>query len=149
MKKWLFLLAAGLTLSGCQKDDNPASPPVGSGSLSCYVNGQFWGANQELTASKGTTLTINAKNSNGSSLSLILTDLDTGVYVITADRNKAIFTESASSFLSSNSNPGSLRITQHDYSKGNIKGTFQFSGRNAVGATRNITQGSFDLLYSQ
>jgi hypothetical protein len=149
MRKSIFLLVASFILLGCQKDDNTISPPTGSGSLSCSVNGQFWGANQELTASKGTTLTINAKNINGSSLSLILTDLDTGVYIISADRNKAIFSESASSFLSTNSNPGSLSITQHDTIKGNIKGSFQFAGRNAVGATRTITQGSFDLLYSR
>lgn len=149
MKKALFLLFVSLSLLGCEKDNQTTSPPTGSGSLSCSVNGRFWGANQELTASKGTTLTINAKNSNGSSLSLILNDLDTGSYVINADRNKAIFGESASSYLSANNNPGNLLITQHDYQKGMIKGSFQFIGRNAVGATRTITSGSFDLLYSK
>lgn len=149
MRNGVFILWLAFLSWGCEKDNNLTSPPTGAGNLSCTVNGQFWGANQELTASKGTTLTINAKNNNGSSLSIILNDLDTGLYLINADRNKAIFTESASSYLSSNSNPGSLSITQHDVQKGVIKGSFQFIGRNAVGATRTITQGSFDLLYSK
>ncbi len=147
--KWPYLILGLWLFTACQKDDNSGLPSIGSGSLSCLINGQTWGANQELTASKGTTLTVNAKNVNGSGLSLILTDLDTGTFSITADRNKAIYTESASSFLSANSSPGVLRISNHDTTKGRIQGTFNFTGRNAVGATRNLTQGTFDLLYSQ
>lgn len=147
--KWFYPILCVCCLLSCQKDDSPSIPPTGSGSLSCLVNGQNWGANQELTASKGTTLTINAKHSNGSSLSLILSDLDTGNYVISADRNKAIYTESASSYLSTNSSPGTLRVSSHDPTQGRIQGNFSFSGRSSIGASRNLTQGNFDLLYSR
>lgn len=44
---------------------------------------------------------------------------------------------------------GSLTIEEHDLGFNTIKGTFNFTGRNADGETIEVTEGFFDLTYGE
>lgn len=93
-------------------------------------------------------MTINGLNGNGSSLTLELDSVMPGTYQITEDVNHMIYLN-GDGWESTNDNPGTLVITSNNTSTNQIKGTFTVTLRSPLSGNLSVTEGKFDLFYTE
>lgn len=151
MKKLFCLISLStlLVISSCKKNDDTATPVI-SYFLQATIDGQTWKANTSLFADKAIVMTINGINQQGSSLTLELDDFTPGTYQIKNSRNHIIYTSQlADAFESTDGNPGTLVITSNDESKNLLKGTFTFTGQSPLSGNKTISNGSFEVFYTE
>lgn len=135
----------------CKKD--PEKDPCDNGTpykLTATIDGNNWCANTSLFADKGTVLTINGINQNGSTLTLELDDFTPGRFQILESRNHILYTDAiANAYESTDDNPGTLIITSNNETTNVIKGTFNFTGRSPLAGNKTLGSGSFELFYTE
>ena len=156
-KSKIYLLLASfflLLLAGCEKD-TPASNPVID---VCQLPNGFvrWAdANGSYCATtafadEAIEMTINGISTNGPSITLTLNDYGVGSHPITETGNSIFYTSALGfSYLSSNSNPGTLTITSYSSTNHQIKGSFQTTFYDPAGILppTNLS-GNFSLYYT-
>ena len=126
------------------------SDPVISYFLQATIDGQTWKADASLFADKAIVITISGINQQGSSLTLELDDFNPGTYQIKNSRNHILYTSQlADAFESTDGNPGTLVITSNDDAKNLLKGTFSFTGQSPVSGNKTISNGSFEVYYTE
>ena len=155
IKLYFTLFTAILLFGGCKKDSpsntTPAAVACSSAlpnKLSCKVAGQEWCANTTCFGDLAIVMTINGINSSTSSLTLELEDFAPGTYQITQDRNHILYT-SGDAWESTNDNPGTLVITSNDTSTNRLTGTFSVTLRSPIRGNLTVTNGSFNLFYTE
>ncbi|MDN3724380.1 DUF6252 family protein [Aequorivita sp. SDUM287046] len=163
----LVLMAVmAISLTSCKKDDDGGG---GGGATSGTVKAKVAGANYESDASltsairtdaSGTssvTITANTMNGKNISLSIISGFEGVGSYNIGGGANVFV---NASYTEVDVSNPMDAEIWSAPYDESvageinvsevsttNIKGTFNFKGKNADGSFKEITEGLFDVNF--
>ena len=141
------LTLAMVLITSCKKDDdNNDLYPEG---LHCKVDGIAWSANAGLTATKTTILSIVGDNADGTKLRVSIEDLSTGTYVINSFTNISVYTFSGFDFPPLNTEEGSLVVEDHDAEKKKIQGTFYFTGDNGQGDRVYLTEGTFNITYTE
>ena len=118
--------------------------------LQATIDGQTWKADASLFADKAIVMTISGLSQNGSSLTLELDDYTPGTYLIKNSRNHILYTsQMADAFESTDSNPGTLVIISNDQSKNLLKGTFNFTGQSPLTGNKTISNGTFEVYYTE
>ncbi len=174
MKKFILLLALTLTLSCCNKDDNPPADPLsqlppatqtGAGTFGCLVNGVPYVDNSgdfncfyQLVNGEyyfGITASINNEEDLQIDIGSLKSQLLEGEIPLLEREDGKFY-----AFLSfdcicpqgkTNSiKPGILNVTKFDNQNNIISGTFEFVVVNpSTGKTYNITNGRFDSLFTE
>tara|TARA_B110000259_G_C13993077_1_gene393317 strand:- start:1078 stop:1617 length:540 start_codon:yes stop_codon:yes gene_type:complete len=178
MKNLLLLLTITLTLSCCKKDDDQSTNPIdqlppatqtGEQTFGCLINGEAFvppsfGSNSPSAfyqfVDGAYTLGISASKGGGNELeSILLGALDVSNIV---EANYLLKSEQSGNFLGkyligggiiSNSVttdeiPGELVITKFDSENFIISGTFEFTVLDNDGQEIHITDGRFDMNYT-
>jgi hypothetical protein len=158
MKKMLpFLVMIGFLVACDKKDDDSSTtnPPAATGctsllpnKLSAKIANQEWCSDQSCFGDLAVVMTINGLNGNGSSLTLELDSVMPGTYQITEDVNHMIYLN-GDGWESTNDNPGTLVITSNNTSTNQIKGTFTVTLRSPLSGNLSVTEGKFDLFYTE
>lgn len=178
MKKLLILLLITFTLSCCNKDEDqpiaeidklPPATQTGAQTFGCLIDGKAFvppkfGTNAPSAfyqfVGGSYTLSIYGSTDGGSNLkSILLGALDvpaitTTNYPLKSEENGNFLGKYligggiAFSGITSNSNPGILTITRFDTTNFIISGTFSFTVLNNNGNEIKITDGRFDMQYT-
>lgn len=178
MKNLLFLLLATVTLSSCDKDDSkpkteleklPPATQTGAQTFGCLIDGKAFvppkfGINAPRAfyqfVGGAYTLSIGGSTSEAPNLkSVLIGAIDVPAIVISSYQLK--FEESGnfhSEYLigggtifsggTTNANPGILTIIRFDPANFIISGTFNFSVLDDNGDEIKITEGRFDMQYT-
>ncbi len=173
----LFLIIVGLfIITSCDKDDdqNPIDklPPItqkGAQTFGCLINGQpfippVFGRNSPRAFYQfvrgAYTLGISAKKGGGEELqtliigALDIETLETGSYELKSEDSSNFFAKYllgggiVQTSVTTNNNPGKLIISKHDKENYIISGTFSFNIKDNNGNDIKVTDGRFDLNYT-
>lgn len=163
-KTFILLIALSATFFSCNKDDDDSSSgSVGQGTMTAKIDGSSFSnsnsAGQATLASlpTGDNLVIQASNSDGESINLIVWNYTgTGTYEINSsgtNPNTAIYTETDIANPTNtqiwqapyqNSSIGTIKITEETSTA--VKGEFSFKAKNAGdNSEKDITEGTFNL----
>ena len=178
MKKLFLLAAIALTLSCCNKDEDPTKKPIdllppttqtGEQTFGCLINGEAFvpptfGNNAPSAFYQfvnGTyTLSVYGSISGGSNLKSInigcldMPLIQEGTYLLKEKTINNYFGKYnigggiTFSGASTTENPGTLTITKYDPDNFIISGTFSFTVLDADANEINITNGRFDMNYT-
>ncbi|MBL0074122.1 MAG: hypothetical protein IPP34_20900 [Bacteroidetes bacterium] len=152
-----LLLSFTAVFAGCDtKDDNPASP----NNPSCSANGGIffsaridnltWCADSTLNGNLSGSLAVSgASSGNSRTISIMLDDLSPGTYSAKFSRNKFQYTENGTVYESTNTNPGSITITEHNTSLNFVTGTFLVTLNNNTAGDKTLSNGSFKVYYTE
>ncbi len=160
----ILITAVVILLSGCKKNDSPTSSQsnTNSQSLTCKVDGNDWTPNAPnspvVAGYISGNLTLAAtvvKGTTGEQMTIMVINLNnTGTFNLgyVVGNSYASFTRTASTssetFMTDNSNTGTIQITKLDKTAKNITGTFTFKAKSMTGSNIvNITNGSFNVNY--
>ncbi len=166
-KTILVLMAVvAISLTSCKKDDDGGSAGgAASGTVSAKVAGSDYNSEAALTSAtridaNGTsTVTITANTMNGRNMTIsIIGGFDgVGSYNIGGGANvfgNASYTEvdvanpmDAQTWVAPYDETVAGEINVSEVSTTNIKGTFNFKGKNADGSFKEITEGSFNVNF--
>ncbi len=168
IKKTILLLMAvvAISITSCKKDDDGGDGGGAvSGTVSAKVAGSNYTSDAALTSairsdSNGTssvTITANTMNGKNISLSIMAGFEGVGSYNIGGGAN--VFTTASYTEVDV-ANPmdaqvwsapfdetvaGEIKVSE--VTNTNIKGTFNFKGKNADGSFKDVTEGSFDVNF--
>lgn len=148
----LIVLISSIGFVSCKKDEDPASPGTSNGSISLKYAGTAWNASLAVQAiSTGGVINVTGSDSEARQAAVMLYGISsTGTYEITTgSAHQLRWTEGinpeqtyvASGILGS----GTIVVTELTDAK--IKGTFSFTGANTAGATKTISDGSFEGIF--
>ncbi|MBG6110283.1 hypothetical protein H4V97_002519 [Flavobacterium sp. CG_23.5] len=173
MKNLLFLFATVLILSCCSTDDNKPKKPIdqlppatqtGANTAGCLING-------EAFLPKGTGIILNCLYQDGLNFGLRITenmnDTSRSIYISTLNQNLEIgkiydlqeynskwgqfvvFTGGIGKddYRTTLTITGELKITNHNFSKAILSGTFWFDAVNSKGEKIQVREGRFDMEY--
>ncbi|SRX54586.1 DUF6252 family protein [Aequorivita sp. CIP111184] len=167
-KTILVLMAVvAISLTSCKKDDDGGDGGGGaaSGTVSAKVNGSSYNSEPLLTSAvrsdaNGTsTLLITANTMNGKNITLSIAGGFDGVGSYNIGGGANVFNTANYTEIDAG-NPtdaqiwtapfdtsvaGEIKVS--DISSTNIKGTFNFRGKNADGTFKEITEGSFNVNF--
>ncbi len=163
-KTILVLMAvAAISLTSCKKDDDGGGGgQAGAGTIAAKINGSSF-SSMEL-ASRATlasgTLILQGSDASGKGIFITMNNYDgvgtyefsdsnvflVGTYIET-DINNPQNSQTWTAPYESSGIVGEIKISEK--TDINIKGTFNFTGKNVNGdqSLRNITDGSFDLKF--
>ncbi|MDA9554937.1 DUF6252 family protein [Pelobium sp.] len=150
-----FLLFTGMQ---CKKttDTNkqevlPTETQTGAGTFGCLVNGQVWLPKGKFPYSGLTAniqfniLSIGASKSTEAIGLGVRNVLDVGTYDLSLAENETEYIIDSQIYKRTE---GFLTITKYDKSNQIISGRFWFSAKNSTGETVAITDGRFDIKYT-
>lgn len=150
------LFATVLSFVACE-DDAPGTSGNPSNTcntllpnkLSATVSGAQFCADSVCIADFGTELYINATTMDGRMLNLFIDSVQPGTYTMGADANSVLYVDMLGLMsFSTDVQPGELVITSHDTATNHVKGRFNvIVSESLMGATTNISSGSFDVFY--
>ncbi|MBW4360231.1 DUF6252 family protein [Flavobacterium taihuense] len=175
MKKLFFLFATITLLISCNKDDDkpmnpidqlPPATQIGANTAGCLVNG-------EALLPKGTGIILNCFYQDGLNFGLSITEnknniqksigiaslnqkLEVGqTYQLTEYKSNTKYGSyiiyysdfSEDKYLTTLLVNGELKITNHNFDKAIISGTFWFDAINSEGKAVKIREGRFDMEY--
>lgn len=153
----LLLLSIGLSSMQCIKKNEvpqptlPAETQTGANTFGCFVNGELWlpKSNFPYSSLNATIqydiLNLVANQGNKSSIVLVIRDLKyTGEYSFS---NK-IYASYAIGDNEDYAMLGKIIVTKYDKTNQIISGRFWFKAENNAGETINVTDGRFDLNYT-
>jgi hypothetical protein len=135
-----FLVLIGFLVACDKKDDDSSTtnPPAATGctsllpnKLSAKIANQEWCSDQSCFGDLAVVMTIMP-----------------GTYQITEDVNHMIYLN-GDGWESTNDNPGTLVITSNNTSTNQIKGTFTVTLRSPLSGNLSVTEGKFDLFYTE
>jgi hypothetical protein len=128
-------------LAACSKDEETL--PMG---MTWSLDGSSMSADLSSARTSGGTVNVGGfPNRNNSSDRSILLQLPqkTGTFDLAGTEVEAAYLGSSSSVYIATS--GTIKVTK--YSSTNIAGTFSFRAENSNGATRNVSNGKFNVNY--
>jgi hypothetical protein len=142
----VLLLLAAFAIGSCSDEDPVPELP--------FFNASVDGASKQCDKASASTaggLQINARNeASGIVFALFIADYtpgEIGTFNIGAGNfNTALYQEGGTSY-SAGTTAGSGRIVITNANSSSIQGTFQFTGFNLGGASKNITDGAFRIFY--
>jgi len=145
-----FLAFAGVFLTGCKEDELETDPCENSmvNILEVNVDDSKWCANLTINANFAIQLVITGINQSASSLTMELDDAEPGTYQIDASTNFVYLTVGGMIYESTNEDPGTLTILENNADTNKARGTFSCKLYSPMGATKNLTNGTFDLSYT-
>lgn len=166
-KTILVLLAVvAISLTSCKKDDDGGDGGgATSGTVSAKVAGSNYNSDPALTSATRTdgngtssiTITANTMNGKNITLSVIGGFEGVGSYNIGGGANvfgNASYTEvdvanptNSETWVAPFDESVAGEISVSEVSNTNIKGTFNFKGKNADGTFKEITEGSFNVNF--
>ena len=151
----LLLLSISLSSMQCEKEKEepeptlPAETQTGANTFGCLVNGEVWLPRSNFPYSSLTTviqfdiLSIRSRNFEGS--------INLGLRDLTIEQNYTL-KEEDNSFKFKEINyrcvEGIITITKYDKANQIISGRFNAKGKSEAGETVNITDGRFDLKFT-
>ncbi len=144
-----ILLAIGVLLVSCKKDDDGGSPANSSGSISLVVDGSSWSATLAVQGvNSNGVINVTGSDSNAEQAGVTLVGVtETGTYTISmGSPHQLRWTEGLGqdqTYVASGV-VGSGTITITELSDSKVKGTFSFTGYNTDGNTKEITDGQFE-----
>ncbi|KHJ36919.1 hypothetical protein PBAC_28960 [Pedobacter glucosidilyticus] len=154
----LLLLSIGLSSMQCIKKYEepqptlPAETQTGANTFGCVVNGEVWLPRSNFPYSSLTAviqydiLDLVSRQGNKSAVSLAIRDLaSTGAYLI---QDQIIFASYSYSDKFYKADEGTITITKYDKLNQIISGRFWFNAENSNGEIIHVTDGRFDLKYS-
>lgn len=161
-----LILFVGLAFTACKSDDDGGDGGSADvGTMTATVAGNSFSGNivaiaNQISAGGNTSVTLQGSDDQGRAIIIIINAFDgTGTYEISVDNTIAI---TASYTEADVSNPVNSQSWQAPYAGGGvsgevnvsevtdttIKGTFNFTGKNASDdSTKNITNGQFNLAF--
>jgi hypothetical protein len=161
LSRLLPVITLLLLVTACTKEDDPPLVPGTGGAtadcgtpgsrLQATIDGSAYCPDVNLFAALGAgAITMSGLSSMGSTLTLEIDSLGVGSYSMSETANTLLHTTTLGlGYMSSDSDPATLTITEHDTTLRRIKGSFAGTLYSAIGAApKNIT-GSFDMLYTE
>jgi hypothetical protein len=138
----LFFMAS---FTSCNKDDEI----VGSGSVEAKINGITIKFDKVNAAQGEGGIAIIASTNDGKSLTILIPDnIKEGTYDLSFDDVMySILYNDGNTIYGSVS--GTIEITSHNEGSNKIKGKFNFTGVDAMEATVDVTDGTFDVSYEE
>lgn len=159
MNRIAFLIPITLLIFSCQKPEDVVPSPLSMPSaedcgaagarLQAVFDGTDFCANVNLFCSPASgEITINGLSSVGSTLTLQLDTMAPGTYDMSTSDNVVLFTTSFGiGYMSNDSLPATLTISEHDTEADRIKGSFSGELITALGGAPKSISGSFDMYY--
>ncbi len=148
----LLLLAFGVTLVSCKKDNDTGNPSSSSGSISLVVDGSKWNATLAVQGVNANgVLNVTGSDSNAKQAGVTLVGVDSpGTYTISmGSPHQLRWTgglDPAQTFVASGV-IGSGTIEISEISATHVKGTFSFTGYNDDGQSKQFTGGEFEANF--
>ena len=120
-----------------------------NGSIKWNFNGSSYCANANIIAGYAIGLTLNGITLSGVSFTMELDSVAPGTYNISQDENNIVYTDQLGlSWLSMDSNAGSIIVTSHDTVSNKIRATFNALLKSPItGQTKQITNGQISVTY--
>lgn len=156
MKRLFILLLTTsmfFTLSCSKKKDNNSSSNNSNALMSATINSSGWSATGTSGFYQSNSLNVVGFASDQSSISLMIGSV-TGPGTFTIDSttslsNSCSYTlgQSQGGTVFSTSNGGSGTVKVNAVSSTGASGTFQFTGKDSKGNTKNVTNGTFNVTY--
>lgn len=149
-----LLLAAAISFSGCNKNDDNNNPSGSAGTMSLTVDGNNWSATLAVQAINNSgVINVTGSDSNGNQASVILYGASTtGTYQVgpANPSNQLRWTAglSATDTYQANGVIGSGTVNVTELTATKIVGTFQFTGYNTTQQSKVITNGAFDVKFN-
>lgn len=163
IKKFGFVLVLAVTtiLSSCSSSDGGGGGSAAAGTLKAKIAGSNYSSMQAATfaTSQSGMLIVQGSDATGKAIQLMIAANTVGTYEISDDANisaVASYTEANISNPSASQtwaapyeNSGAVgSITISEITATNVKGTFNFTGKNQTGTgTKAITDGSFNVNF--
>ena len=159
MNRIALLIPITLLVLSCQKPEDVVPSPFSMPSaeecgeagarLQATFDGSDWCANVNLFCSPASgEITINGLSTAGSTLTLQLDTMAPGTYDMSTSANVVLFTTSFGiGYMSTDSLPTTLTISEHDMDADRIKGSFNGQLITALGGDPKSISGSFDMNY--
>jgi len=139
-------------ISSCKKDEEEEKPdPCANMTVNTFeadIDGEKWCANFTLTADFTIQLSITGISQDVWTMNLELDDVQPGTYAMTEDTNYALLTIGGMAYETTNADPGSLQILENNASTQRVRGKFSGKFYNPLGGVKNITNGTFDVYYT-
>ncbi|MFK5855974.1 MAG: DUF6252 family protein [Bacteroidota bacterium] len=144
----MMLLVFSVVMSSCKKDDDSDDPVTGNGTMSLVYGGTSWNASLAVQAiNTNGVINITGSDSEARQASVILMGVtEAGTYQIsTGSTSQLRWTEGLGQEQTyvANGILGSGTVTISELSATKIVGTFNFTGYNTNGETKEITDGQF------
>jgi hypothetical protein len=152
----LLLLSIGLSSMQCikkyeePKPTLPAETQTGANTFGCLVNGEVWlPKSKSFISGISTTIQVNILNigamRGNESIGIKIRDLDQkGDYNLPSNTSTG-YTKNEIEFIPTK---GIITITKYDKSNQIISGRFWFNAENSNGEIIHVTDGRFDLNYT-
>ncbi|GAB3863629.1 hypothetical protein GCM10028824_00080 [Hymenobacter segetis] len=144
------------TLASCSKksDDTPAPAPAATTGVTYTVDGAAVTATTSGATVVGTQVIVSGVSGTGTANKGVLLTLPkaTGTYTLSATSNEdATYLASGNTSDFYESTSGSIVVSTYTASAtagaSNIAGTFTFTGKNSAGASKTVTNGTFNVKY--
>ena len=148
----LIVFITSFSLTSCKKDEDTGGGVSGDGSISLTYDGNSWNASLSVqSVNSGGVINVTGSDSEARQASVILFGVTaTGTYEITQGSGHQLrWTEGLNpeQTYSANGVVGSGTIVVTELSATAVKGTFTFNGYSTSGATKSITNGSFNGVF--
>lgn len=144
----VVVVAVGLTACG---GDDPASPDVGTGSVTATVDGSAWTASFIQAINNSGVVGVGASGPSGITIGFGFVNAGPGSYdVTTSSGASGTVSEGIGNVWTANSGFGSGTIVVTSIDTNGMSGTFSFTAALSAGtgaATRSVTNGSFDVSF--
>ncbi|MBH8560567.1 DUF6252 family protein [Hymenobacter negativus] len=144
------------TLAACSKKDDatPTPTPAATTGVTYTVDGATVTATTAGATVLGNQVVVSGVSGTGTANKGVLLTLpkSTGTYTLSATSNEeASYLASGNSSDIYDSTSGTIVVTTYSASTtsgaSNIAGTFTFTGKNSAGATKTVTNGTFNVKY--
>ncbi len=142
----IILIGIVITTGSCDKEEDTGLYPEG---ICCQIDGVAWKEKESITSMfVGGILSVKGTNVDGSSLQINMENRDIGTYIINSFTNICIYSEGSMNYTPLNSEQGTLKVMAHDSLTRQIQGVFSFTGANSQNDRKYITDGTFNIIYS-
>ena len=150
-----MILIAGITVTSCNKTEDPGTPAGSNGTMTLKYAGMAWSASLSVQAiNTNGVLSVTGSDSNAKQGALNINNINgTGIYKVgsngTDPGNMLRWTEGLGqdqSYLA-NSVIGTGTITIDKLTTTEVSGTFSFTGYNTAQTNKSITEGAFSAKF--
>ena len=150
-----MILIAGITVTSCNKTEDPGTPAGSNGTMTLKYAGTAWSASLSVQAvNTNGVLSVTGSDSNAKQGALNINNINgTGTYKVgpngTDPGNMLRWTEGLGQDQSymANSVIGTGTITVDKLTATEVSGTFSFTGFNTAQTNKSITEGAFSAKF--
>ena len=147
-------MLALVSLAACSKKDDANPTPAATTGVAYTVDGGAVTATTSGATAIGNQIIVSGASGTGTANKGVLLTVPkaTGTYTLSATSNEdATYLASGNSSDFYESTSGTIVVSTYAASTtagaSNIAGTFTFTGKNSAGATKTITNGTFNVKY--